>query len=635
MRDFLTSKFRESFLVALIIVLTLSRIVYLFAFEKTGEHSDEIWSYGLSNSYYKPFIYMDDDRQEYVNLNAWTTGDELHNYITVQDNQKFEYGSVTYNLKHDFHPPFYFYILHTISSFFPNQYSRWFAFAINIAVFPVLMIYLYLLAKKLCKSTDHEKLLPVLIIIFYGIASAGVSTFVFARHYAMLTMFAVMYAYYLVRLIESSVPGPEEKKTGGISWKYIVILLVISIFGCLTQYFFASYAFIVTVMMTIYYLSKKRFGQLIAFDGAMLISVLPLFAITGVLNSTSDRADIDGMQGLGLPNRLANFFAPDNFFIKVKTCVECFLYDFLGIKLPNYMSYYISVIGATLLLIVIIAIPALVLYISKNKNKIKEKLLSCLRAIKEMSDRNYILLTLSISVLFSIYAYCILSGTDNMEALTNRYMFIVYPIFAVLLVLLLNWVKNVIGLLIVKLIGFVIRIIKGNKDKDCAHKNDKMPIIRKVCSGVISGIIVIAIMLGIHDTKIYYLFPRVENEIKIEQLVEDKDVILVMTEQWLLTCYTDILQNADDICVARTRTYKEQIPDLYREKFESGYLVMDVSKMIEGVLFTQSFDTDEELIEAVSNKFLPFFRGVFPDKEIKYVQQDEIFTRNVYIYEIN
>lgn len=589
----------EFVIVAVIIVLTLARIVYLYAFEKTGEHSDEIWSYGLSNSYYEPFVYCDDRREELKNENSWITGEYLNDYITVRENERFSYGSVTYNLKHDFHPPFYFYLLHTICSFFPDTYSRWFAFSINIAVYPVLMIYLYLLACLVCRGRKgrEKSILPYCVIAFYGLASGGVSTFVFARHYAMLTMWTVMFTYYTFRLLKKT---DEEEMSARCFGRNIIVIAVISALGCLTQYFFAAYAFVVTALVMLWFFIKKYYKKTAAFGAAMLVSVMPMFLMTGVLESTKSRTGIassvtDG-EVITLPE-------------KIKTCVECFLYDFFAIKFPKELGYYISIFASTLLFILIIALPVLALYVKKNRRAVKELLLRKAGQIRHLTLITYIEITLALSIMFIIAAYCILSGDDNMEALTNRYLFLVYPFFALLVILAVNSITgSVAGL-----------IRRGNG---------------RTLHAIAFAAVFAVVVAGSLRAKIYYLFPRVENEKTIEELSAGRDVILVMTEHWLLTCYTDLLNNADDILVLSTKTYRGQPAELYREKYENGYVVFDVSKLLVSEQIKNSEATKEELYETAGEKLTSFFKEIFPDKSINYLERDEIFTREVIILEI-
>ena len=146
------------FVLAIITAIGLIRITYVFAFEKTGFHSDEIWGYGTANSYYEPFIYAEDEALDnsvltpYKNFNEWLSGDVFGDYITVQEGEQFAYGSVYYNTIKDNHPPFFFLILHTICSLFPNSYSLWYGFIINIVCFIAMMIFAYKTAKLMRNS---------------------------------------------------------------------------------------------------------------------------------------------------------------------------------------------------------------------------------------------------------------------------------------------------------------------------------------------------------------------------------------------------------------------------------------------------------------------------------------------------
>ena len=117
-------------LLILIIVLQLLWTGYSFLYRKDGRHSDEIWSYGLANSYYQPFVYQragvhidDCQMEDIINTEQWITGETFRNYITVQPDQRFAYGSVYSNQTLDHHPPLYYALLHTVCSFFPNQFS--------------------------------------------------------------------------------------------------------------------------------------------------------------------------------------------------------------------------------------------------------------------------------------------------------------------------------------------------------------------------------------------------------------------------------------------------------------------------------------------------------------------------------
>lgn len=93
-------KFRRAKQVSVIIMVTL--VAFCFCNAKSGYFLDEIYSFGLSNSEYKPFLIdvMDGDITEKI-----ITYKELFNYVAAGDN-KFNYDSVYYNQAQDVHPHF-------------------------------------------------------------------------------------------------------------------------------------------------------------------------------------------------------------------------------------------------------------------------------------------------------------------------------------------------------------------------------------------------------------------------------------------------------------------------------------------------------------------------------------------------
>lgn len=111
-------------LLILLIAVQLIYTSFCFVTKKQGCHSDEIWSYGLANSYYQPFIYMKDGVfiddmtvDDVINYNEWESGEVFKDYITVQPGERFAYGSVYHNQTLDHHPPLYYMLLHTVCSF--------------------------------------------------------------------------------------------------------------------------------------------------------------------------------------------------------------------------------------------------------------------------------------------------------------------------------------------------------------------------------------------------------------------------------------------------------------------------------------------------------------------------------------
>lgn len=76
-------------------------VLLLFGGQKKGYFIDEIYSWGLANSYYKPFV------ASYDVFDRWVTEDVAADYMTVQKGERFAYQSVYYNQAQDVHPPFF------------------------------------------------------------------------------------------------------------------------------------------------------------------------------------------------------------------------------------------------------------------------------------------------------------------------------------------------------------------------------------------------------------------------------------------------------------------------------------------------------------------------------------------------
>ncbi len=134
-------------------------IIVYFCNTKIGLFGDEIWSFNLSNNYYEPFL---GDASKYFNM--WLSNNFWNSSITVSPNHTFAYDSVYYNQSLDVHPPLYYMLLHTVCSFFPDVFNKWFGFSINIFFFIVTQLVLY----RYCSAYLKDNLVAILIFrIFF------------------------------------------------------------------------------------------------------------------------------------------------------------------------------------------------------------------------------------------------------------------------------------------------------------------------------------------------------------------------------------------------------------------------------------------------------------------------------------
>ena len=134
-------------LLVLIIYGLFSIFMVIIIIKKDNYHMDELFSYGSSNNY----IYLSIKPGKYdFPYNIF-----FKNYLIVNMNSRFNYYKVWKNQSKDVHPPIYYAILHTICSFFPEKFSRWYAGSINI--FFALLFHLYLY----CHQEFYRQLLTL------------------------------------------------------------------------------------------------------------------------------------------------------------------------------------------------------------------------------------------------------------------------------------------------------------------------------------------------------------------------------------------------------------------------------------------------------------------------------------------
>lgn len=230
-------------ILAVIVVLQIMVVSYYFIFEKEGYHSDEVWSYGLANSFYEPFIYGDTLSQDVSKCHKWVDGSDFLHYLTVQKGEQFRYDSVWYNQSIDMHPPLYFTLLHTISSFFPDTFSKWFGYVINIAAMAVGQVFLY----KLGKTASKSKVFGLLLCVMWGFSCGFINLNVFVRMYSLVTMFGILYLYYHCRLYY----GEGTVKSN------LIKIGIFAFLGALTHHYFLVAAFGIAACYCFYYLLKS------------------------------------------------------------------------------------------------------------------------------------------------------------------------------------------------------------------------------------------------------------------------------------------------------------------------------------------------------------------------------------------
>ena len=287
--------FRRGWALALALILIIG-VCLLFSVRKQGMFIDEIYTYGLSNSSFRPFLsglkYQPIDHSLY-------TREELLDYVSITGDEGFDFASVYYNQVHDVHPPLYYWLFNIASTLARGHFSKWTGLALDGLLYLGCAVMLYALVKKLGGSTYNAAATAVL----YGLSVIGLSTMLMIRMYVLLTLLSLVLAYFIACLLRAF-----KRST-------CVFVGLTLLAGLMTQYYFVFYAFFLCAAYVCWALAKKQYRALAWFVPCALIGALSLLllfpaALTQLFSGelVSGESAVDNLRNLAqYPARLRVF----------------------------------------------------------------------------------------------------------------------------------------------------------------------------------------------------------------------------------------------------------------------------------------------------------------------------------------
>lgn len=238
-------------------------VLFYYGSRKAGYHEDELYSYYSSNKTAGLFV---NDRE-------WTTGESFHNELVVLPGEQFRYGVVKQMQSWDVHPPFYYYLLHTVCSLTPGVFSKWQGISVNLLGFVISFILLayaaYLTAVYPMsiqpELSDSQKqpyrkrgyVLAGTVCGMWGFGAAVISGVMFIRMYQWLTVFVLLCLCLHLRAL-------VRKKE---SWSFYLLLALTVFLGFLTQYYYIIFHFFLGAGFCLYLLKEKKWKRLVAYVG--------------------------------------------------------------------------------------------------------------------------------------------------------------------------------------------------------------------------------------------------------------------------------------------------------------------------------------------------------------------------------
>lgn len=436
----------------LLVLIQAGYLVYTFTFRRVGCFSDEVWSYGLSNSFYQPFLYLEDgisyndaDLDILINIDQWVQGSVFQEYLTVQPGERFAYLSVYHNQALDCHPPLYYMLLHTVCSFFPNRFSWWYGLSLNLALFVGTQVFLFLASKELT-GKDEAGLLACLL---YGGGTGMLCTFAFIRQYGLLTMLCMAFTYWGICLYRQKSKGARfEKKT-------LAAASVTAFLAFLTHYYSIAYIGVFTALFCIYLLCKRQIKQMFLYGGSILGALALAFAVFPAALSHIAHRESESVKLYSTATQIRMLLSrmyTNNFGFTT----SYFATAFWNITIPLVIA---AIVFAVMILFPFRDEPWFAVLMGKLKG-LPRKLLHFLRVMNYMP----------IFILaggFSIYIVTALSVDVWLNgAFCMRYIALSFPLFCMLAVVAAYWLltrfswtrKYAAGILFVLVVVIVIRV---------------------------------------------------------------------------------------------------------------------------------------------------------------------------------
>jgi uncharacterized membrane protein len=348
--------------------------------KKSDFFIDDVYSYGLSNSYYTPFL---EDIPEQGNLtDIILTQEDLYQYITVSEGEGFRYDSVYFNQTQDVHPPLFYMFLHTICSFFPGKFSKWYGLSLNLLFFVLTLFLMDQIGKMLLEHRGTA----ILAMVLYGLSFHALSMVVLIRMYTMLTFFTVCLTYVWLKIY-----------SGETCRKYYILLTLLIFLGLFTQYFFVFFAFFSSAVYCLHELWKKRWKNMILYA---------VFALAGV-----------ALFYFAYPAVMDHMFASKT--VSGTTALENIM-DYRGVLLSVYS--FVMQTAARCKMMAWLLLFSFLLGIFRI-GKIVRRLVAC------DSDREFIVLALAVS---EGLAFLIAAMAAPMSSL--RYVYNLFPVLVILIV---------------------------------------------------------------------------------------------------------------------------------------------------------------------------------------------------------
>ena len=242
---------KKTTIILIIIILVQILIRIYFGYQKQYFHMDEMYSYGLMN-YNKLNIADNEDF-----LNKWHNKEYFEDYLEVNNNEIYNIKPVYENQKNDVHPPLYYLLLRISATFTINKFTKWTGILLNITIFIISSIMVYLISKELFKN----KIYAVLTTLINGLTLISLNSTLYIRMYELCNLNII------ITFLHMKIYNKEKIRPINI-----FLISTFMIFGGLTHYYFFIYAFVLYLIYTVKCIKQKNYKNLMIYNIGIFIS---------------------------------------------------------------------------------------------------------------------------------------------------------------------------------------------------------------------------------------------------------------------------------------------------------------------------------------------------------------------------
>lgn len=264
---------RHLYLILALLIATQVAFLTFLGTQKHEFHIDEIYSYLFANS-----AHAEDFSQADWLFDDWVTGGDFDTLTTVQPGEQFDFAAPYRNTSLDCHPPVFYWTLHAVCSLFPGLFSKWLGLGLNIALFVLAQVFVFLNAKLLLRS-NKLALIPVAL---YGFSAFAINTTLYIRMYMLLTLLVTVFVYQNLIILRD---GPRLTN---------VLPTALTLYlGAMTQYYFLVLAFWLALINGVRLLAGRRFRDAFVYGVPLCAAVVAMlvsfpYAIGHVMGTSTN-----------------------------------------------------------------------------------------------------------------------------------------------------------------------------------------------------------------------------------------------------------------------------------------------------------------------------------------------------------